>query len=87
MSYYPISGTRGMANHQPWDLMAQKQIEFQNSIVNRKSIRSKSWRKSQFRPAYSSRSPQGYPVPMIPGGHRWAHYCRPAELQAWRDHL
>ena len=87
MSFYPTSGTQGNTKHQPWDLMAQQQLEFQKSIANRKSVRGKGWRKELLRHDFSLSPNRGYSVPMAPGGHRWAHYLRPPELQAWRDHL
>lgn len=89
MSFYPTSGIHYSANHQAWDFLAQKQIEFQNSLAERKVVRGKAWRKDQLRLAkgHRYRPRQGYSIPSVPGGHRWAHYCRPQELQVWRDHL
>ena len=87
MNSRPISGTNGLANQQSWDSMAQQQIDFQNSIANRKTIRGKAWRKHYFRSEIRYRHRKGQLLPSVPGGHKWAHYCRPEELQAWRDHL
>ena len=76
-----------MSTYQTWDLLAQHQIEFQKSIAKRKVTRVNGWRMDQLGSGPRYRSGMGYSSPMVPGGHCWAHYCRPEELQAWRDHL
>ena len=85
----PVSGKQIPVGLQLGDLLAQSQIEFQNSIANRKVIRGKAWRKDYLKSdtRYGYRPQKGYLIPAVPGGHKWAHYCSPQELQVWRDHI
>lgn len=87
MSKYHIYGNSRLTKFQAWDLLAQDQIDFQKSIANRKVTRTNGWRMDNVRSGPRDSSRMGSLCPMVPGGHRWAHYCRPEELLAWRDHL
>ena len=87
MIFRPTSGNYSSSQFSSWDRLTQSQIEFQHRIVNRKACRGKAGRKALVRQDVRDRPPRGYGIPMVPGGHRWAHYCSPQELQMWRDHI